>query len=297
MNATSAVQPNSIGSRLVASSKVPVAKLTVKRLNRKLKAVKRKIQHSPFAGQVTGEEINQIFSSLNTGKASGVDGLLPSFFMNLGDKANKWLKQVLRPVSLLCIGYKILERIIFNRISSAVHSRIPKAQAGFIPNRSCCEQVLSLMTHIEAGFQHKLKPAVVFIDLSVAFDTIWENAAVLKLAQTIKCKKPIGLAISMLSNRMLRAFLGGKWSSSRNSGLPQGGQSNKFPNRKIDLLFSGKAAPSKYSYLGITLDRLTFCLNLRNIRGKLMTRLNIILKLLGSSCSAPTLRISSLAFL
>lgn len=69
------------------------------------------------------------------------------------------------------------------------------------------------------------KTAVIFIDLSAAFDTIWKNGAIFKLAKSIKCKKTIGLITSMLPNRMFRVFLGGKWSSSRtlNSGLAQGG--------------------------------------------------------------------------
>lgn len=76
--------------------------------------------------------------------------------------------------------------------------------------------------------------------------------------------------------------------------------SNRFANRKINLTFRGKDVPYNFTpkHLGITLDRsLTFRRHLRNVRGKLNARLNIIQKLAGSmwGCMASTLRVSSLS--
>lgn len=61
---------------------------------------------------------------------------------------------------------------------------------------------MALTTHIEAGFQDKMKTTVVFVDLSSAFDTVWRNGLLLKLARVIKCRKTIELITSMLSNRI-----------------------------------------------------------------------------------------------
>lgn len=136
------------------------------RIKRKLRESKKKIRDSPFGQPVTVTEVSQVISALKPGKACGIDGLFPEFFINLGENAKKWLakfftkcydetsypmnwKRTLvravlkngkpkndpgsyRPITLLCIAYKILERIIYNRISSTVHDHIPKKQAGFV---------------------------------------------------------------------------------------------------------------------------------------------------------------------
>lgn len=70
-----------------------------------------------------------------------------------------------------------------------------------------------------------MKTTTVLVDLGSAFDTVWKNAAMLKLAGIIKCKKTIGLITLMLSNRLFKVSIGGKTSSTRrlNSGLAQGG--------------------------------------------------------------------------
>ena len=36
-----------------------------------------------------------------------------------------------RPISLLCVPYKILERMIYNRVEPIVDPLFPKEQAGF----------------------------------------------------------------------------------------------------------------------------------------------------------------------
>lgn len=57
-----------------------------------------------------------------------------------------------RPISLLCVPFKLLERLILNRIQDRIDTILPKTQAGFRQNRGCAEQVLALTTHIEKGF-------------------------------------------------------------------------------------------------------------------------------------------------
>lgn len=103
-----------------------------------------------------------------------------------------------------------MEYNVGHRIADTVHSHVPNDQAGFTPRRSCYDQVLSLVTHIEAGFQDKMKTAVVLVDLSSAFDTVWREAMLLKLARIIKCKKTVALIDAMLSNRLFRVFMGDK---------------------------------------------------------------------------------------
>lgn len=62
-----------------------------------------------------------------------------------------------RPIALLSVVYKVLERLIYNRIESTVNNFIPVEQAGFRSGRSCTDQVLALTTYIKSGFQAKIK--------------------------------------------------------------------------------------------------------------------------------------------
>lgn len=46
-----------------------------------------------FGGPVTNDEISTIWTTIKAGKASGVDGLFPEFFLNMGDRARNWLRK------------------------------------------------------------------------------------------------------------------------------------------------------------------------------------------------------------
>ena len=58
------------------------------------------------------------------------------------------------PINLAAIvSFKILERLILQRISPEVEAILQVEQAGFRTGRSTCDQVLALTTFIENGFQ------------------------------------------------------------------------------------------------------------------------------------------------
>lgn len=132
-------------------------------------------------------------------KTAGFDGIYPEFIKYSGRRTCEWLSQFYsdilatsnipkqfktakviallkpgksgadaadyRPVSLFSIPYKILERLILERIQPCIEEAIPIEQAGFRHNRGCEEQVLALTTLIEYDLQKKLKTSVAFIDL------------------------------------------------------------------------------------------------------------------------------------
>jgi len=62
-----------------------------------------------------------------------------------------------RPISLLSVCYKLLECILLHRISPVVEEVLSVDQAGFRAGRSTCDQVTSLTTYIENGFEKGLK--------------------------------------------------------------------------------------------------------------------------------------------
>lgn len=94
-----------------------------------------------------------------------------------------------RPIALFSICYKLLERIIFNRINTTINEHIPDKQAGFRTGRSCTGQTLALTTHIEAGFKKLLKMSVAFIELTTAYDTVKRQGSIFKFLKIIPCKK------------------------------------------------------------------------------------------------------------
>ena len=92
-------------------------------------------------------------------------------------KPNKPAKDPMsyRPFSLLCVPYKILERLIHSRIEPIVDPQLPLEQAGFRRGRSTVHQVTLLTQDIEDSFQYNKKAGVVFLDLTAAYDTVWHR--------------------------------------------------------------------------------------------------------------------------
>ena len=76
-----------------------------------------------------------------------------------------------RQISLLCVPYKILERLIYARVEPLVDLLVPKEQAGFRRGKSTVDQVVLLTENIEDSFEAKKKAGAVFVDLTAAYDT------------------------------------------------------------------------------------------------------------------------------
>ena len=90
-----------------------------------------------------------------------------------------------RPISLLCVPFKILERLIHSRVDPVVDPQLPREQADFRRGRSTVDQVTLLTQDIEDSFQHNEKTGVVFLDLTAAYDTVGHCGLHLKLLRTI----------------------------------------------------------------------------------------------------------------
>jgi len=80
-----------------------------------------------------------------------------------------------RPISLLCVPFKILERLIYARVESITDLLLPQEQAGFRHGRSAVDQVTLLTQDIEDSFSAKKKAGAVFVYLTAAYDTVWHR--------------------------------------------------------------------------------------------------------------------------
>jgi hypothetical protein len=254
------ISPNSVASRLVnVSNSIKLNKREIRNMKRKLykqrkSALTSEILSRPFSV----EEMQEVGKTLKNRKAAGFDGIYPEFIKHLGPIGLNWLRSFFndivstgkipnefkkakviailkpgkpaneassyRPISLLSVCHKFLEKLIYNRISPIIEEHLPIEQAGFRPNRNCCDQVLALTSYIESGFQKRLKTGVVFVDLTAAYDTVWKDGLIHKLYNVIPCGKMVSLLEDMLSNRQFRVFVEDKSSKFRflNNGLPQG---------------------------------------------------------------------------
>ncbi|KAJ4943137.1 hypothetical protein JOQ06_005642 [Pogonophryne albipinna] len=130
-----------------------------------------------------------------------------------------------RPISLLCVPFKILERMIHSRIEPVVDSQLPREQAGFCRGRSTADQVTLLCQDIEDSFQDNEKAGVVYLDLTAAYDTVWLRGLHLKLLRTIPDRHMVKFIMETLSNRsFILQTSSGQCSRLRRlkNGVPQG---------------------------------------------------------------------------
>ena len=115
-------------------------------------------------------------------------------FPNIWKKSNvvpvhkKGDKQVVdnyRPVSLLPIFGKILERLILKLLFEFLHENnlLNENQSGFRPSDSCEYQLLSIVHDIYASFDCNPPRDVrcVFLDISKAFDRLWHEGLIYKI--------------------------------------------------------------------------------------------------------------------
>ncbi|KAL4101204.1 hypothetical protein QTP88_021224 [Uroleucon formosanum] len=184
------VKSQTISSALVGNSRIKIDKTHAKRIKKDLQHLAATCQpHPVLTERFSIDDVSNAINDLKIGKAPGKDKIHPEFLHNLGPKARLWLANVLfeifvtgniprawktaniiallkpgkpadnpnsyRPVALLSVLSKLMERIILKKISPVIEPHIPIHQTGFRPNRSCCDQVLALTSHIEKGYVHR----------------------------------------------------------------------------------------------------------------------------------------------
>lgn len=205
------------------------------------------------------EEIKAVVFSMSNGKSPGPDGLTPLFFKFYRDivtvqvikavqfffshgslirplnhtfialipkRANPSLVDHFRPISLCNVIYKIITKILANRIKPLLSKIVSPFQCAFIPGRTMTDSVITcheLMHHInrKKGSLHLM---VVKIDLAKAYDKV-EWAVLTKILQLHGFPLPfIALIMECISTASFLVLINGSpfglFHSSR--GLRQG---------------------------------------------------------------------------
>jgi hypothetical protein len=118
------------------------------------------------------------FSDLNTSPAIGSGQIMIA-------KPGKNPTEITshRPISLLPLLSKILEKIILKRLTPilAVNNVIPSHQFRFRPKHGTIQQVHRINNDLE----NKQYCTAAFIDISQAFDKVWHMSLLFKLKQAL----------------------------------------------------------------------------------------------------------------
>ena len=85
-----------------------------------------------------------------------------------------------RPISLLRCTYKILERIIYNKIIKFIANSVSNHQIGFLKHHSSVQQLLLLNTIYNSALTHS-PTDVIYLNFKKAFDTVSHPKLLFKL--------------------------------------------------------------------------------------------------------------------
>lgn len=157
------------------------------------------------------------------------DGIVPSlwksaFISPIHKKGAKDNVKNYRPISKLCLLAKVLERIVYNQLYSAVISSLDPRQHGFLKGRSTVSNLVLFTEFISEQMDKGHQVDAIYTDFSKAFDRIDHKVLLTKL---------LGLGISgdlfrwfssYIRDRTQAVVLGGYTSSWMviSSGVPQG---------------------------------------------------------------------------
>ena len=139
-------------------------------------------------------------------------------------KDSKKLVSNYRPISLLPIVSKVLEKCVLRNILPYFLRVISDSQFGFLEGRSCVSQLLSVLHEIGALLDKNTETDILYLDFAKAFDSINHNKLLTKL-RLFGVDGPLwGWFADYLSNRRQRVVIDGSNSSWTPvvSGVPQG---------------------------------------------------------------------------
>ena len=166
--------------------------------------------------EITQDELNNVIKSCKSGKAAGDDEItndmlkcsdtklreviVATFNCCIKTKCFPWKESIIipihkkgptsdpdkyRPIALSsCLG-KLYAQLILNKVQAERRDKCPEAinQAGFCKGAMTVDHILTIQTIVQK--YKKLKKPVygAFIDFAKAFDTVWRDALLVKLAE------------------------------------------------------------------------------------------------------------------
>lgn len=130
-----------------------------------------------------------------------------------------------RPISLLPVMSKILEKLLLRRLERIILERnlIPNHQFGFRNKHSTIDQVHRITNVVEKAFEEKKVCSAVFLDVAQAFDKVWHEGLLYKLHKDLP-RQYFEILKSYLTDRYFRVRYGTHYSELKKiaAGVPQG---------------------------------------------------------------------------
>eukprot|EP00253_Pinus_taeda_P021443 PITA_21443 len=163
------------------------------------------LQNRELDQEVTEEEIKLAAFSMQQDKAPGPDGFTVAFFRNHCETIKKdyirmvknvFLKHKMgnntksshlalipkdlnplsfdrfRPISLCNVSYKIITKILANRLKKLLPFLISENQGGFVPSRQITDNVILIQEAIHSSINRKESGMIIKLDMANAFDRV-----------------------------------------------------------------------------------------------------------------------------
>ena len=129
-----------------------------------------------------------------------------------------------RPISLLCIVSKVMEKYIYNSVYNIVEPLINTQQHGFMTGKSCTAQLLSVYDTVGKHLDEAKQTDMIFLDFSKTFDSVNHNLLINKLQKLGFSGKLLLWITDYLKDRSQRVVLDGSTSEwvPVTSGVPKG---------------------------------------------------------------------------
>ena len=86
-----------------------------------------------------------------------------------------------RPISLLCIVSKVLERLVYDKTLPFLLKQLTVFQFGFLPNRSAIQQLLTVANTVQEALTANRSVDVIYLDFKKTFDSVLHNKLLSKL--------------------------------------------------------------------------------------------------------------------
>lgn len=207
--------------------------------------------------EITKRSISDVLNALKVNKSRGPDGIPPAVlkrssqgivsslynmyrnFLRISQFPSYWKKAEVipifkkgskldvrnyRPISLLCLPSKVLEKIMFKALSNLYHQRQNTAQYAFSPRRSSVLRLLKTFGHIYLNWDNCSDMSLFLFDFSKAFDSVSHEILCKKIAALEIDKQFFLLLVNFLENRSQYVRINDKISESSpvTSGVPQG---------------------------------------------------------------------------
>ena len=188
-----------------------------------------------ISGDFSPREFSSALHHLKPCKVLGPDSICPELLVHAGPGLKFWLRgflssclrqikipkvwkrvlvvsipklantledpQSYRPISFLCVPYKIFERLIYNRVEPIVDSSLPNEQAGFRHEKSTTNQIILLTQNIEYSFEAIKKAGAVFVNLTAAYETVWHCGLTRKLLKLLPSKHMVQMIMELVRNK------------------------------------------------------------------------------------------------